>query len=144
MEAAKQYLAFDVGRTHYATSIEYVGYIVAASQEFPHCMPPRMPAYVERVMRMEQKLVPIINLARFESEKELTDEAHIYSLVVVFAYQEKSVGILTDRVSILSVQEGGKEEMDSVTQRMVLNFNGKNFVLLNVPGFYEEINEGRT
>ncbi len=144
MEAAKQYLAFDVGRTHYAASIEYVGYIVAASQEFPHCMPPRMPSYVERVMRMEQKLVPIINLARFESDKALTDEVHIYSLVVVLAYQEKSVGILTDRVSILPVQEGVEEEIDSVTQRRILNFNGENFVLLNVPGFYEEIKEGHT
>lgn len=144
MEAVKQYLEFDVGKTHYATSVEYVGYIVAASQEFPHCIPPKMPAYVERVMRVEQKLVPIINLARFERDKEIKEEPHIYSLIVVLACRGESVGILADRVSLLSAEAGVKEEVNPVTQRTVLNFNGKNFILLDVPRFYEEIKEGRT
>ena len=143
METTDQYLAFDVGRTHYVTCMEYIGYIVAASEKFPRCTPPKMPAYVDHIMCIEQKLVPIIDLARFESGVEIKERSHIYTFIVVLSYQGRSVGILTDRVSLLSIQTGVKEELDPVTQRMILNFNGENFVMLSVPKFYDEMIERR-
>lgn len=139
MGATRQYMVFDAGGTHYAISIEYVGYIVTTSERFPRCIPPRMPSYVKRIMRMEQKLLPIVDLIRFEDDEDLKEQEHIYSLILVLDYQGESVGVLIDSISLLSEQEEIKTEVDSVTQRMVLNYDGKNFVLLNVLKLYEEI-----
>ena len=143
METTDQYLAFDVGRTHYVTCMKYVGYVVAASEKFPHCMLPGMPAYVKHVMCMGQELVPIIDLARFENGVKIKEKTYTYTFIVILAYQGKLAGILTDRVSLLSVQAGMKEELNPITQRMILNFNGENFVMLSVPKFYEEMKERR-
>lgn len=142
MGASNKYMVFDAGGIRYAIPMEYVGYIVTTSEEFPHCVPPRMPSYVKRVMRMEQKLVPIVDLVRFEEDKDLREQEHFYSLILVLDYQGQSVGVLTDRISLLTEQAGAKPEEDIVTRRKVLNFGGENFVLLNVPKFYREIKKG--
>lgn len=143
METTNQYLALDVGRTHYVTYMRHVGYVVVASEKFPHCMLPGMPPYVKHVMCMGQELVLIIDLARFENGVEIKEKTYTYTFIVILAYQGKLAGILTDRVSLLSVQAGMKEELNPITQRMILNFNGENFVMLSVPKFYEEMKERR-
>ena len=137
-----KYMVFDAGGIHYAIPMEYVGYIVTTSEKFPHCVPPRMPPYVRRIMRMEQKLVPIVDLLKFEKGKDLKEQEHIYSLILVLNYQGQSVGVLTDKISLLTEQTEVEPEEDIVTQRKVLNFGGENFVLLNVPKFYKEIEKG--
>ncbi len=139
MGTSNKYMVFDTGGIHYAIPMEYVGYIVTTSEKFPYCTPPRMPSYVKRIMCMEQKLVPIIDLARFEKGKDVKEQANFYSLILVLDYQGQSVGVLTDRVSLLSEQEEVKAEEDTVAQRKILNLGGKNFVLLNVPKFYKKI-----
>lgn len=143
MEASNRYMVFDAGGIRYAIPMEYVGYIVTTSEKFPHCVPPRMPPYVKRIMRMEQKLVPIVDLIKFEKGKELKEPEHFYSLILVLNYQEQSVGVLTDKISLLTEQAEVKLEEDIVAQRKVLNFGGENFVLLNVPKFYKEIKKGK-
>ena len=50
--------------------------------------------------------------------------------------------MLTDKISLLTEQTEVEPEEDIVTQRKVLNFGGENFVLLNVPKFYKEIEKG--
>lgn len=137
-----KYMVFDVGGIRYAIPMEYVGYIVTTSEKFPHCVPPRMPPYVKRIMRMEQKLVPIVDLLKFEKGKDLKEQEHIYSLILVLNYQGQSVGVLTDKISLLTEQTEVEPEEDIVTQRKVLNFGGENFILLNVPKFYKEIKKG--
>lgn len=142
MEDVHKYMVFEVCGTLYAAPMEFVGYIVTTSEKFPHCMPPRIPPYVKRIMRMEQKLVPIVDLARFEKGKDVKEQEHFYSLILVLNYQGQSVGVLTDKVSLLAEQTEVKLEEDIVTQREVVSFGGENFVLLNVPKFYKEIKEG--
>lgn len=73
MEASNKYMVFDTGGMHYAIPMEYVGYIVTTSEKFPHCVPPRMPPYVKRIMHMEQKLVPIVDIVRFENGKDVKE-----------------------------------------------------------------------
>lgn len=138
-----KYMVFDTGGVRYAISIEYVGYIVTTSEKFPHCVLPRMPPYVKHIMRMEQKLVPIVDLARFEKGKDVKEQEHFYSLILVLDYQGQSVGVLMDRISLLTEQTEVKLEEDAVSQRKVLSFGGESFVLLNVPKFYKEMKKGK-
>lgn len=142
MGTYNKYMVFDAGGIRYAIPMEYVGYIVTTSEKFPHCVPPRMPPYVKRIMRMEQKLVPIVDLLKFEKGKNLKEQEHFYSLILVLNYQGQSVGVLTDKISLLTEQTEVDPGEDIVTRRKVLNFGGENFVLLNVPKFYEEIKKG--
>lgn len=142
MGASNKYMVFDTRGIRYAIPMEYVGYIVTTSEKFPHCVPPRMPPYVKRIMRMEQKLVPIVDLVGFEEDKDVKEQEHFYSLILVLDYQGQSVGVLTDKVSLLAEQTEVKIEEDIVTGRKVVSFGGENFVLLNVPRFYKEIKEG--
>ncbi|MEY8495041.1 chemotaxis protein CheW [Lachnospiraceae bacterium 29-91] len=139
MGTSNKYMVFDTGGIRYAIPMEYVGYIVTTSEKFPHCVPPRMPPYVKRIMRMEQKLVPIIDLGRFGKNKDVKEQEHFYSLILVLDYQGQSVGVLTDRVYLLPEQAEVKAEEDAVAQRKVLNFGGENYILLDVPKFYKEI-----
>lgn len=142
MGASNKYMVFDTRGIRYAIPMEYVGYIVTTSEKFPHCVPPRMPPYVKRIMRMEQKLVPIVDLVGFEEDKDVKEQEHFYSLILVLDYQGQSVGVLTDGISLLTEQAEVKPEEDIVTQQKVLRFGGENFVLLNVPKFYKEIKKG--
>ena len=139
MEASNKYMVFDTGGMRYAIPMEYVGYIVTTSEKFPNCVPPRMPPYVKRIMRMEQKLVPIVDLVRFEEDKDVKEQEHFYSLILVLDYQGQSVGVLTDKISLLTEQTEVELKEDIITHRKVLNFGGENFLLLNVPKFYEKI-----
>ena len=139
MGASNKYMVFDTRGIRYAIPMEYVGYIVTTSEKFPHCVPPRMPPYVKRIMRMEQKLVPIVDLVGFEEDKDVKEQEHFYSLILVLDYQGQSIGVLTDRISLLTEQTEVELKEDIVTHRKVLNFGGENFVLLNVPKFYKKI-----
>ena len=139
MGASNKYMVFDTRGIRYAIPMEYVGYIVTTSEKFPHCVPPRMPPYVKRIMRMEQKLVPIVDIVRLENGKDVKAQEHFYSLILVLDYQGQSIGVLTDRISLLTEQTEVELKEDIVTHRKVLNFGGENFVLLNVPKFYKKI-----
>lgn len=139
MGASNKYMVFDTRGIRYAIPIEYVGYIVTTSEKFPHCVPPRMPPYVKRIMRMEQKLVPIVDLVRFEEGKDVKEQEHFYSLILVLDYQGQSVGVLTDKISLLTEQTEVEYVEDIITHRKVLRIGGENFVLLNVPKFYKKI-----
>lgn len=138
METYNKYMVFDVGEICYAIPMEYVGYIVTTSEKFPHCIPPGMPPYVKRIMRMEQKLVPIVNLSKFEKGKALKEQEHFYSLILVLNYQGQSVGVLTDRISLLTEPAEVEFKEDVVTHRKILHFGGENYVLFNVPKFYTQ------
>lgn len=139
MEATKQYMAFEAGETRYAVPMEYVGYIVAASEKYPQCMPPGMPVYVKCIMRMEQKPVPIVDLARLKDDIGINEQEHIYSLILVFSYEEKPVGVLADDIFVIPEQPEIKVGIESVTQRMIIKIDSEDFVLFNVPELYAEI-----
>ena len=139
---AYQYLLFDVGKTSYAVSMEYVGYIISASEQFQCCVLPGMPSYVSTVMNMGKKLVPIIELENFEDYKDLevcrTRKQHL--LILILNYRNVPIGLLTDGISLASGQGEVRTEADPVSRHIVVTISGKNFILFNVPEFYKEIN----
>lgn len=144
METSNQYMVFKAGGIDYIVPVEYVGYIVTTAEQFPQCLPPKMPAYVKRIMFMEQKLVPIVDLAKFEKDKDIKDQEHFYSLILVLEYQGQSVGVLTENISLLIAPTEVEIEEDAVTQRRILNLGGESLILLNIPGFFNEIKKGKT
>lgn len=139
---ACHYLLFDVGKTSYAVSMEYVGYIISASEQFQCCVLPEMPSYVSTVMNMENKMVPIIQLENFAEYKDLeagrTRTQHL--LILILNYCNIPIGLLTDKISLPSGREEVSIETDPVSQHIVVTISGKNFVLFHVPEFYKEIN----
>lgn len=94
------YLLFDVGKTLYAVSTKYVGYIISASEQFQCCTLPGMPSYVNTVMDMGEKMVPIIDLNNFKEHKELeVCETQIQRrLILILNYCNVPIGLLTDRI----------------------------------------------
>lgn len=139
---AYQYLLFDVGKTSYAVSMEYVGYIISASEQFQCCVLPGMPSYVSTVMNMEEKLVPIIELEHFGENRDMevcrTRNQHL--LILILNYRNAPIGLLTDGISLASGQGEVRTEADPVSQNIVVTISERNFVLFNVPEFYKEIN----
>lgn len=140
---AYQYLLFDVGKTSYAVLMEYVGYIISASEQFQCCVLPGMRSYVNTVMNMEKKLVPIIELENFGENRDLevcrTRNQHLF--ILILNYCNVPIGLLTDKISLASRQGEVRTEADSVSRHIVVSISGRNFVLFNVPEFYKEINE---
>ncbi len=139
---ACHYLLFDVGKTSYAVSMEYVGYIISASEQFQCCVLPEMPSYVSSVMNIGNKLVPIIELENFaecrDFEADRTRTQHL--LILILNYCNVPIGLLTDRISLPSGREEVSTEADSVSRQIVVTISGKKFVLFHVPEFYKEIN----
>lgn len=135
------YLLFDVGKTLYAVSTEYVGYIISASEQFQCCALPRMPSYVNTVMDMGEKLVPIIDLNNFKEHKELeVCETQIQRrLILILNYCSVPIGLLTDRISLSSEQGEVRTETDPISQHIIVKVGGRNFVLFNVPKFYHQL-----
>lgn len=135
------YLLFDVGKTLYAVSTEYVGYIVPASGQFQCCALPGMPSYVSTVMNMGEKLVPIIDLKNFEEHKDLeVCETRIQrQIILILNYCNEPIGLLTDRIS-LSLEQGKiRIETDPISRHIIVKIGGRNFVLFNVPEFYQQL-----
>lgn len=139
---AYHYLLFDVGKTLYAVSMEYVGYIISTSEQFQCCALPGMPSYVSTVMNMGKKLVPIIELENFGEHKDLevcrTGTQRLF--ILILNYCNVPIGLLTDRISLASGQGEVRTEADPVSKYIVVTISGRNFVLFNVPEFYKEIN----
>lgn len=136
---AYHYLLFDVGKISYAVSMEYVGYVLSASEQFQCCMLPGMPSYVSVVMNIGQKLVPIIELENFRESKNLEERKTRRVFILILNYCDEPIGVLTDKISLPSRQRETKVEKDPISQHVVVSFNGKNFALFNVPEFYKEI-----
>ena len=102
-------------------------------------MPPGMPVYVKCIMRMEQKPVPIVDLDRFKDDIGINEQEHIYSLILVFSYEEKPVGVLADDIFVIPEQQEIKVGIEPVTQRIIIKIDSEDFVLFNVPELYAEI-----
>ncbi len=95
--------------------------------------------YVKCIMRMEQKPVPIVDLDRFKDDIGINEQEHIYSLILVFSYEEKPVGVLADDIFVIPEQQEIKVGIEPVTQRMIIKIDSEDFVLFNVPELYAEI-----
>lgn len=133
----KQYLLFDVGRMRYAVPMEYVGYIIPALGEFPSCVPPRMPSYIKRIVSIEKRQVAIIELENFAEDG--VAYKGVRPLVLILNYQNKIIGLQADNISILPEHLKSELIEDDIHNTVVLNCDGNDFILLDVPGLFEKI-----
>lgn len=135
------FIIFDVGEMQYAIPIEYIAFIFMAMEQFPSCIPPRMPAYMKCVMQMEQGLIPIVDLAQVPGYSAFNSRATPYPLVLVVSYRGKLIGLLTDRVAIQPAEVKAAER--SIVRHHLVNSNGTDFVQFDVEKFYNQLGAGQ-
>ena len=137
------FIIFDVGEMQYAIPIEYIAFIVMAMEQFPSCIPPKMPAYMKCVMRMEQGLVPIVDLTQVPGYSTSINRTAPYPLVLTVSYRNKLIGLLTDRVTIRPAEAEVNAAEGTIVQHRFVNSNGTNFIQFDVEKFYNQLEAGQ-
>lgn len=137
------FVIFDVGEMQYAIPIEYIAFIVMAMEQFPSCIPPRMPAYMKCVMQMEQGLVPIVDLTQVPGYSTSDHRTAPYPLVLIVSYRNKRIGLLTDRVAIQPAEAEVNAAEGTIVRQRLLNTNGSNFIQFDVEKFYNQLEAGQ-
>ena len=135
------YIIFDVGEIQYAMPIEYTSSVFMATEQFPSCIPPRIPAYVQCVMRMEQGLVPIVDLTLVPGYSTSNHRETPYPMILIVSYRDKQIGLLTDRVAIQPAETEAVE--GSIVPHRLVNSNGTNFVRFDIEKFYNQLEAGQ-
>ncbi len=135
------FIIFDVGEMQYAIPIEYIAFVVMAMEQFPSCIPPRMPAYVKCVMRMGQELVPIVDLTQVPGYSTSNHRAASYPLVLIVSHRGRQIGLLTDRITIQSVEAEVVER--TIIQHRLVNSKGTHFVQFDIEKFYNQLEAGQ-
>ena len=82
------FIIFEVGQMRYAIPMEYIAFIVMSMEQFPTCIPPRMPAYMKCVMRMEQGLVPIVDLTLVPGYSTSNHREAPYPMILIVNYRD--------------------------------------------------------
>ena len=137
------FVIFDVGEMQYAIPIEYIAFIVMAMEQFPSCIPPRMPAYMKCVMQMEQGLVPIVDLTQVPGYSTSDSRTTPYPLVLIVSYRDKQIGLLTDRVTIQPAKAEVNAAEGTIVRHRFVNSDGTNFIQFDVEKFYNKLEAGQ-
>ena len=137
------FIVFDVGEMQYAIPIEYIAFLVMAVEQFPSCIPPRMPAYIKCVMQMEQGFVPIVDLTQVPGYTASNHRTTPYPLILIVSYRGKRIGLLTDRVTIQSAEAEAKAADRTIVQNRLVHSNGTTFVQFDVEKFYKQLEAGQ-
>lgn len=135
------FVIFDVGKMQYAIPIENAASIVMAAEQFPSCIPPRMPAYVKCVMQMEQGLIPIVDLTLVQRYSTSNHGAAPYPLVLIVSHRNKLIGLLADRVAIQPAETETAEE--AIVRHRFVDSKGANIVQFDVEQFYNQLEAGQ-
>lgn len=137
------FIIFDVGEMQYAIPIEYTASVVMAVEQFPSCIPPRMPAYIKCVMQMEQGLVPIVDLSQVPGYSTCINRTAPYPLVLTVSYRNKLIGLLTDRVTIRPAEAEVNATEGTIVRHRLVNSNGTNYIQFDVEKFYNQLGAGQ-
>ena len=133
---ASTYLPFEIDGVAYAAPIEYVFSIVSTLEEFPSCVPPKRPAYVERVIRLEQGLVTVIEWSRFGMGTQRRSDIPPRMMLIIFRYGERLLGVLADHVTSPFELLEPKLERDAINEHTLLLCENAQYILFDVPGIY--------
>jgi len=121
------YLPFKIDGIAYAVPIEYVFSVLSASEDFPSCMPPGRPAYVERVILTEGNLVPLIEWSQVVQEG-LQNKAPPRVMLVILRYKNQMLEMLSTNPGFQSriqfelyFPNYDRNELKQITQLMLLN-----------------------
>lgn len=130
------YLPFEIDGVAYAAPIEYVFSIVSTLEEFPSCVPPKHPDYVERVLWLKQGLVTVIEWSRFGLGTQRPDNASPRTMLVIFRYGGQLLGVLADHVTSPFELSEPKLERDAINGHTLLLCENTQYILFDVPGIY--------
>ena len=137
------FIIFDVGEIQYAIPIKYIAFIVMSMEQFPSCIPPKMPVYIKCVMQMEQGLVPIVDLTLVPGYSTSNHRTAPYPLVLIVSYRDKQIGLLTDRVAIQPAEAEANAAVGTIVRHRLVNSNGTNFIQFDVEKFYNQLEAGQ-
>lgn len=134
-----QYLPFEIDGIQYAVPLKYIASILLASEEFPACVPPKRNACVVRVMRVNQELMTVIEMASLGNGGILNEHQRQRPFIVSLRYQDSLIGLLVDRVYSLLTFLEPKLATDSVNRRTILMNNTEHYILFDVSELHEAL-----
>lgn len=139
MESSCRFLLFKVDELQYAVSMEYVAYIVSATEPFPSCRLPNRNSNVERIINIGQQLIAVIELAALEKIKPSYRNKCQRPLILVLGYNNSLVGLLVDYIDSLLENTELKIERGGFNHQNFLIYDKRNFPLFDVPEFYKKL-----
>ena len=141
MDYPAQYLPFRIDDTWYAVPMEYVSYIIAASEGFLKCSLPKSPPYITRVMSIRERLIPVIEWDLLHSAG--TDPASIRQrpLILILSRQNSLLGLLTDEID--PPQEFPSQDCGPISSETILSHGADRYSLFDVPQFYLSVASGQ-
>lgn len=141
MDYPTQYLPFRIDDTWYAAPMEYVSYIIAASEGFLKCSLPKSPPYITWVMSIRNRLIPVIEWNLLHSAG--TDPASIRQrpLILILSRQNSLLGLLTDEID--PPREFPSQDCGSISSEMILFHGADRYTLFDVPQFYLSVASGQ-
>lgn len=134
-----RFLLFKVDKRQYAVSMEYVAFIVSATEPFPSCRLPELNSYVERIINIGQQLITVIELTALENSKLSYENECQRPLILVLGYDNSLIGLLTDYIDSPLESSELKIERDEFDHQDFLIYDERNFTLLDVPEFYKKL-----
>ena len=121
--------------------MEYVSYIIAASEGFLKCSLPKSPPYITWVMSIRNRLIPVIEWNLLHSAG--TDPASIRQrpLILILSRQNSLLGLLTDEID--PPQEFPSQDCGSISSETILSHGADRYTLFDVPQFYLSVASGQ-
>ena len=121
--------------------MEYVSYIIAASEGFLKCSLPKSPPYITWVMSIRNRLIPVIEWNLLHSAG--TDPASIRQrpLILILSRQDSLLGLLTDEID--PPREFPSQDRGPISSEMILSHGADRYTLFDVPQFYLSVASGQ-
>ena len=143
MELPTQYLPFRIDDTWYAVPMEYVSYIIAASEGFLKCSLPKSPPYITWVMSIRNRLIPVIEWDLLHSAGTDPVPVRQRPLILILNRQNSLLGLLTDE--IVPPQEFPSQDCGQVpiSSETLLSHGADRYTLFDVPQFYLSVASGQ-
>lgn len=141
LENSCRFLLFKVDEMQYAVSMEYVAYIVSATEAFPSCRLPDQNSYVESVINIGQQLITIIELSVLKNSIPLYRSECQRPLILVLDYSNSLVGLMADYIDSPLENSELKIERDEFNHQNFLIYDKQNFILFDVPEFYKKLGD---
>lgn len=134
-EEIHTYMPFTISKVLYAVSIEYVDFVVAASEKFPKCRLPHEPEFVDSVVFCSGEYITIIDLLQI-CESTVLEKSH-HSLMLMLHYSGKRFGILADHIDYpISFTEKDCKK-DEISKQEILVDGDKEYVVFDILKFYK-------
>lgn len=141
MDYPAQYLPFRIDDTWYAAPMEYVSYIIAASDGFLKCSLPKSPPYITWVMSIRNRLIPVIEWDLLHSDGISLASIRQRPLILILNRQDSLLGLLTDEID--PPREFSSQDCGPISSEMILSHGADRYTLFDVPQFYLSVASGQ-